>query len=112
VNPLKTGVVVADMVTTSVNQLLFEQTNVELSTSGSVLQIRQNCSLSVENANHLTVEVCCGPTVKEKSRMYAIAVPLLLLLRIKTDQAPETRFAFSMGLKIPKLGDRTLRVGG
>ena len=44
--------------------------------------------------------------------MYAIGVPLLLLLRIKTDQAPETRFAFSMGLKIQKLGDRTLRAGG
>lgn len=60
--------------------------------------------VSVENASHLTVKVCCGPTVKEKSRTYAMGVPLLLLLKIKTDQGPETKFAFSMGLRRPELG--------
>lgn len=45
------------------------------------------------------MEVYYGPTFIEKSRSYAIGVPLPLLLKIRTDQAPETKLAFKMGLE-------------
>lgn len=43
------------------------------------------------------VLVDCGPTVREKSRSYAIGSPLPLLLRIRTDQPPEKSCSFSSG---------------
>ena len=47
-----------------------------------------------------TVLVDCGPTVREKSRSYAIGSPLPLLLRIRTDQSPEKSWSLSNGLLI------------
>jgi len=43
------------------------------------------------------VLVDCGPTVREKSRSYAIGSPLPLLLRIRTDQSPEKSWFLSNG---------------
>jgi hypothetical protein len=43
------------------------------------------------------VLVDCGPTVREKSRSYAIGSPLPLLLRIRTDQSPDQSWSLSSG---------------
>jgi hypothetical protein len=46
----------------------------------------------------VTVAVCCGPTVRLKSRSYAIGSASPLLLSMITDQAPLISWSFSVGL--------------
>lgn len=46
----------------------------------------------------VTVRVLCGPTLRKKSRSYAIGLLLPLLLMIRIDQSPVHSWFLSIGL--------------